>query len=381
MTPLELFFDLVFVLALTQCTALMAANPTWEGLAQGLLILGLMWWAWTGYAWLTSVVEPEEGAVRIVIFAAMAAFSWSALCIPEAFGERGAPVRVRVRRRALRRRSRCSWSRAATMPALRHSVITGLVGQHRARASALLVRRRVRRHRAAGGAVGARAGARHGRAAAVRRGGLEARARALRRAPRPDRDHRAGGVDRRDRRRAPRSASTPGSWSAAVLGIVVAAALWWLYFDVVALVAERRLSRAAVGARAERDRARLLLLPAPPDGRRDHPARARHEEDARRRGGPVEGRAGRRRCSAAPRCTCSRTSPFAGATSTRSTSSACCARCCWSRWSRSRSRCRRSRSLAILAAHPDRADHLRGAALRRAARPHPPPARPRGAAD
>jgi len=41
-TPLELVFDLVFVLALTQCTALMAAEPTWEGLAKGLLVLGVM---------------------------------------------------------------------------------------------------------------------------------------------------------------------------------------------------------------------------------------------------------------------------------------------------------------------------------------------------
>jgi low temperature requirement protein LtrA len=84
-TPLELFFDLVFVLALTQCTALMAATPTWEGLAQGLLVLGVMWWAWAGYAWLTSVVEPEEGLVRIAMFAAMAALLVVALCIPEAF--------------------------------------------------------------------------------------------------------------------------------------------------------------------------------------------------------------------------------------------------------------------------------------------------------
>jgi low temperature requirement protein LtrA len=44
-TPLELFFDLVFVLALTQCTALMAAHPTWGGLGRGLLVLGLMWWS------------------------------------------------------------------------------------------------------------------------------------------------------------------------------------------------------------------------------------------------------------------------------------------------------------------------------------------------
>ena len=52
-----------------------------------------------------------------------------------------------------------------------------------------------------------------------------------------------------------------------MLGIAVAAALWWLYFDVVALVAERRLS-AGRGARAKRDRTRLLFVPALPDGRR-----------------------------------------------------------------------------------------------------------------
>ena len=63
-TPLELFFDLVFVLAITQCTALMSHDQTWSGLAQGLLVLGVLWWAWVGYAWLTSVIDPEAGAVR-----------------------------------------------------------------------------------------------------------------------------------------------------------------------------------------------------------------------------------------------------------------------------------------------------------------------------
>src|SRR5687767_15421960 len=86
-TPLELFFDLVFVLALTQCTALMAADPSWEGLAQGVLILGVLWWSWVGYAWLTSVVDPEEGMVRLAIFAAMAALLVVALCVPQAFGD------------------------------------------------------------------------------------------------------------------------------------------------------------------------------------------------------------------------------------------------------------------------------------------------------
>ncbi|HEX3172889.1 MAG TPA: low temperature requirement protein A [Solirubrobacterales bacterium] len=85
-TPLELFFDLVFVLAITQCTALMSHHPTWSGLIQGLLVLGMLWWSWTGYAWLTSVVDPEEGAVRLVMFGAMAALLLVSLCVPDAFG-------------------------------------------------------------------------------------------------------------------------------------------------------------------------------------------------------------------------------------------------------------------------------------------------------
>ncbi|MGI9029302.1 MAG: low temperature requirement protein A, partial [Ilumatobacteraceae bacterium] len=86
-TPLELFFDLVFVLAITQCTALMADEPTWTGLFKGLGVLAVLWWSWVGYAWLTSVVDPEEGAVRLVIFAAMAALLVAALCVPAAFGD------------------------------------------------------------------------------------------------------------------------------------------------------------------------------------------------------------------------------------------------------------------------------------------------------
>ena len=90
-TPLELFFDLVFVLAITQCTALMSANPTWSGLAQGILVLGVLWWSWAGYAWLTSVVDPEEGAVRFAMFAAMAGFLIVAIATPEAFGSLALP--------------------------------------------------------------------------------------------------------------------------------------------------------------------------------------------------------------------------------------------------------------------------------------------------
>jgi len=86
-TPLELFFDLVFVVAITQCTALMSHEPTWTGVAQSMLVLGLLWWTWIGYAWLTSVVDPEEGGVRLAMFAAMAAVLVAALSVPHAFGD------------------------------------------------------------------------------------------------------------------------------------------------------------------------------------------------------------------------------------------------------------------------------------------------------
>jgi low temperature requirement protein LtrA len=83
--PLELFFDLVFVLALTQCTALMVDHPTWEGVGQAAIVLALLWWTWTGYAWLTSVVDPEEGAVRLALLLALAALLIAALTVPTSF--------------------------------------------------------------------------------------------------------------------------------------------------------------------------------------------------------------------------------------------------------------------------------------------------------
>jgi low temperature requirement protein LtrA len=91
---LELFFDLVFVLAFTQSTALIVEHPTWEGVLQGMFVLALLWWAWGGYAWLTSTVDPEEGLVRFAMFGAMAALLIVALSVPEAFGERALPFAI-----------------------------------------------------------------------------------------------------------------------------------------------------------------------------------------------------------------------------------------------------------------------------------------------
>jgi low temperature requirement protein LtrA len=85
-SPLELFFDLVFVFALTQVTALMADKPTWTGLGEGMLVLAALWWAWGAYSWLTNYIAADEGKERLLMFAVMGAFLISALTTPHAFG-------------------------------------------------------------------------------------------------------------------------------------------------------------------------------------------------------------------------------------------------------------------------------------------------------
>jgi low temperature requirement protein LtrA len=242
-TPLELFFDLVFVLAITQCTALMAATPTWQGLARGLLVLAVLWWSWVGYAWLTSVVDPEEGAVRIAMFAAMAALLVAALCVPEAFDDSAflfacAYGVVRFGQIAL------FVLASRDDPALRQSV-AGLAG-----GTALGVGLIVAASFADGylqgalwvlallldmgepylfGAEGWRLAPghfaeRHGLIVIIALGESIV----------------AIGVGAE-------TSVDAGVVAAAVLGTVVAAGLWWLYFDVVARVAERRLTLAAPG--------------------------------------------------------------------------------------------------------------------------------------
>ena len=85
-TPLELFFDLVFVFALTQVTGFLAANESGEGLLRGALLFAALWWAWEAYAWLTNTLDPEEGAVRLAVFASTGAMLIVALATPSAFG-------------------------------------------------------------------------------------------------------------------------------------------------------------------------------------------------------------------------------------------------------------------------------------------------------
>jgi low temperature requirement protein LtrA len=86
-TPLELFFDLVFVFAITQVTSLLAHDPTWGGVLRGMLVLAALWWAWTAYAWLTSTMDVDEGGVRLAMLASMCALLFAALAVPGVFGD------------------------------------------------------------------------------------------------------------------------------------------------------------------------------------------------------------------------------------------------------------------------------------------------------
>jgi low temperature requirement protein LtrA len=85
--PLELFFDLVFVFAVTQVTVLMSHKPTWEGLGEGLLVLIALWWCWGAYAWLTNYIASDEGVERLLMFVVMGALLIAALAVPHAFDD------------------------------------------------------------------------------------------------------------------------------------------------------------------------------------------------------------------------------------------------------------------------------------------------------
>ena len=86
-TPLEIFFDLVFVYALTQVTALLATDISAIGFARGLVVLALVWWCWVGYSWLGNQAQADEGIVRVAFIVVMMAMFVLALTIPETWGD------------------------------------------------------------------------------------------------------------------------------------------------------------------------------------------------------------------------------------------------------------------------------------------------------
>jgi low temperature requirement protein LtrA len=241
-------------------TGLISAKPTWAGLAQGLLVLGVLWWAWAAYAWLTNTVNPEEGIVRLAMFGAMAAMLVASLAVPGAFGDDAllfgcAYAAVRVAHLVLY--ALAGRGDPDLLGAVARFAPTSAVG------SGLLI--------GAAFLDGAAQGALWAVALGIDLAGpYVAGARGWPLSPGHFAERHAliviialgesivaVGVG---------AAGLPldaGVVTASVLGIVVASAFWWAYFDVVAPVAEQRLREASGSAQLSmaRDSYTYLHLP------------------------------------------------------------------------------------------------------------------------
>jgi low temperature requirement protein LtrA len=268
--PIELFFDLVFVFSLTQVTALMSSpEVTVHGIVRGLLVLSLLWWCWVGYAWLGNVVQAEEGLGRVAMFGAMAAMFVMAVTVPEAFddipGGLDGPVVVAIAYLAVRfLHLAILWMTASTEhdrglrtqllkfgPVVVASTIGLLVASQLEGAAQTVAWAVVIVVDYVGTMLGGASGwrlrsashfaERHGLIVIVALGESIV----------------AIGVG---------IAALPISWPiivGAVLGLAVAGCIWWAYFDVVSIVAERVLRRlqGEERARMARDAYSYLHLP------------------------------------------------------------------------------------------------------------------------
>ena len=259
-TPLELFFDLVFVFTLTQVTGFLSDHLTWIGMLQGAALLAALWTVWGGYSWLTNAVPAEEVIpARLLIFTAMAAMFVASLAVPGAFGAYGVIFGV-------------AYLMVQLLQVLLYALATGREPERQVflrlapgflGTPALLI--------VAGLLDGFAQGALWAVALAVGYGvpiflGVSG----FRIHPRHFAERHgliiiialgesivAVGVG------ASGVALGAEVIIAAVLGIVLAAALWWAYFDLVMLSAERRLSeaRGEERARLARDSYSYLHLP------------------------------------------------------------------------------------------------------------------------
>jgi low temperature requirement protein LtrA len=261
-SSLELFFDLVFVFALTQVTSFVYVDATWIRLVEGLAVLAVLWFAWSGYAWLGSTADAGEGAVRVMLLAAMSAMLVTSLAVPHAFGTYGLifgvayfVVRVlHIGTYAMVARSHEDAALASVVARLATTILP---------AAALLV--------VAGGLDGPARAACWIAALAVDYGGIVLRGvDGWRIAPGHFAERHGliviialgetivslgvgAGAVRLD----------AGVIVGALLGMIAAAALWWVYFDVVASVGESRLRAADPRRQAllARDSYTFLHLP------------------------------------------------------------------------------------------------------------------------
>src|SRR5919205_4534872 len=85
-SPVELLWDLVFGFAVTQVTTLLSHDLTWAGFGRGMLVLALVWWAWSAFVWAANAQDPSGRALRALLLTAMVLIFVSGLALPRAFG-------------------------------------------------------------------------------------------------------------------------------------------------------------------------------------------------------------------------------------------------------------------------------------------------------
>jgi low temperature requirement protein LtrA len=121
-SPVELLWDLVFVFAVTQVTTLLSRDLSWPGFGRGMLVLALVWWAWSAYVWAANAEQEESRVLRGVLLLGMVLIFIAGLSLPNAFDNRAtlfacSYAGVRLLHLALyahaSRRGNASWSAIA----------------------------------------------------------------------------------------------------------------------------------------------------------------------------------------------------------------------------------------------------------------------------
>ena len=86
-TPVELLWDLAFVFAVTQVTHFLLFHLTWGGFLRGMILLALIWWAWSAFVWAANAQEEDSGTMQLALLASLVLIFIAGLAVPQAFGE------------------------------------------------------------------------------------------------------------------------------------------------------------------------------------------------------------------------------------------------------------------------------------------------------
>jgi low temperature requirement protein LtrA len=88
-TPVELLWDLVFVFAITQVSALLSRDLSWAGFGRSMLVLALVWWAWSAFVWAANAQTATSGTLRVCLLLATVLIFITGLALPDAYGADG----------------------------------------------------------------------------------------------------------------------------------------------------------------------------------------------------------------------------------------------------------------------------------------------------